>query len=260
MRSVLSSKSLGQRAIAESLVLLALVAWWWSSTHGASAVLPSPPAVFHRLLDIAANPSLSWHVLITSLRVLASVGLALALGFLLALLAHAVPWLSGVIMDRILVVLNGMPSVGWAILAVIWFKVSDFTVIFVQVMILLPFSLINFAEGLRNLDREIVEMAESFAHRRADTVAKVVIPMLMPYGIAALRVSYGVCWKIALISELFGSQSGLGYLMLQAQSVGDVTTVVATCVAIVILFTLGEACIINPIARAARKDIAHGEA
>ena len=71
---------------------------------------------------------------------------------------------------------------------------------------------------------------------------KVVIPMLMPYGVAALRVSYGVCWKIALISELFGAQSGLGYLMLQAQAVGDVTTVVATCIAIVILFMLGEAC------------------
>ena len=156
-------------------------------------------------------------------------------------------------MDRILVWLNGMPSVGWAILAVIWFKVSDFTVVFVQVMILLPFSLINFAEGLRNLDREVIEMAESFARRSVGIITKVVIPMLMPYGVAALRVSYGVCWKIALVSELFGAQSGLGYLMLQAQAVGDVTTVVATCFAIVILFTLGEACIINPIARTVRK-------
>ena len=95
---------------------------------------------------------------------------------------------------------------------------------------------------------------------RADTVAKVMIPMLMPYGIAALRVSYGVCWKIALISELFGAQSGLGYLMLQAQSVGDVTTVVATCFAIVILFMLGEVCIIDPIARTARADIAQSVA
>jgi NitT/TauT family transport system permease protein/sulfonate transport system permease protein len=260
MRCVPSSKALGQRAIAESLVLLALAAWWWSSTPVANAVLPSPMAVANRLLDIAASPSLCWHVLITSLRVLASVVLALALGFILALLAHAVPWLSGVIMDRILIVLNGMPSVGWAILAVIWFKVSDFTVVFVQVMILLPFSLINFAEGLRNLDREIIEMAESFARRRITTVTKVVLPMLTPYGVAALRVSYGVCWKIALISELFGAQSGLGYLMLQAQSVGDVTTVVASCITIVMLFALGEACIISPIARAARKDIARAQA
>jgi NitT/TauT family transport system permease protein/sulfonate transport system permease protein len=259
MRSVLSSKNFGQRAIAELLTLLALAAWWWSSTHGATAVLPSPPAVFHRLLDIAVNPSLSWHVLITTGRVLVSVVLALALGFLLALLTRAVPWLSGVIMNRILVALNGMPSVGWAILAVIWFKVSDLTVIFVQVMILLPFSLINFAEGLKNLDREVIEMAESFARRRAGVVRKVVMPMLLPYGVAALRVSYGVCWKIALISELFGARSGLGYLMLQAQAVGDITSVLATCMTIVMLFALGEGLLINPITRSVRRDLAANE-
>src|SRR6267154_818933 len=136
MRPGLSPKALGQRVISESLVLLAVAAWWWSSTQLPPAVLPSPQAVLNRLLDIAGSPNLSWHVLITSLRVLVSVVLALALGFLLALLAHSVPWLAGIVMDRILVVLNGMPSVGWAILAVIWFKVSDFTVVFVQVMIL----------------------------------------------------------------------------------------------------------------------------
>ena len=180
---------------------------------------------------------------------MASVLLSLVLGLALALAAHARPWLDGIITDRILVEL--MPSVGWAILAVIWFKVSEFTVIFVQVMILLPFALINFAEGLRNLDQEVIEMA-SFSTRRTATLVHVIIPMLLPYGIGALRVSYGVCWKIALVSELFGAQSGLGYL-LQAQSVGDVVTVVATCLIIVLLFTLGEALIINPIARTLRK-------
>jgi NitT/TauT family transport system permease protein/sulfonate transport system permease protein len=223
-------------------------------------VVPAPQAVLARLIYIATDPALGWHVLITTLRVVASVVLSLALGLMLALLAHARPWLEGIVMDRVLIVLSGMPSVGWAILAVIWFKVSDFTVIFVQVMILLPFALINFAEGLRNLDQEVIEMADSFSTRRTATLVHVLIPMLLPYGIAALRVSYGVCWKIALVSELFGAQSGLGYLMLQAQSVGDVVTVVATCLIIVVLFTLGEAAILNPVARTVRRDIAQAEA
>jgi NitT/TauT family transport system permease protein/sulfonate transport system permease protein len=236
--------------------MAALAGWWWSTTWLSPYVLPSPQAVAQRMLDLAITPSLSWHILVTTLRVVASVAIGLGLGFLLALLAHSRPWLEGIVMGRILVVLNGMPSVGWAILAVIWFRVSDFTVIFVQVMILLPFSLINFAEGWRNLDRELVEMAQSYSSDRLATLRKVVFPMLLPYGAAALRVSYGVCWKIALISELFGAQSGLGYLMLQAQSAGDITTIVATCLLIVVLFVLGEAFVINPLTRAARRDLA----
>jgi NitT/TauT family transport system permease protein/sulfonate transport system permease protein len=252
-------KAFTQRALAEGLLVFALAAWWWSSRHLPASVLPPPEAVASRLFQILTTPQLNWHVLVTGGRVLASVALALAAGFLLALLAHTVPWLSGIVMDRILVWLNGMPSVGWAILAVIWFKVSDLTVIFVQVMILLPFSLINFAEGLKNLDREVIEMAESFARRRAGVVRKVVMPMLLPYGVAALRVSYGVCWKIALISELFGARSGLGYLMLQAQAVGDITSVLATCMTIVMLFALGEGLLINPITRSVRRDLAANE-
>jgi ABC-type nitrate/sulfonate/bicarbonate transport system permease component len=62
------------------------------------------------------------------------------------------------------------------------------------------------------------------------------------------------------VSELFGAQSGLGYLMLQAQAIGDVVTVVATCLIIVLLFTLGEALVINPIARTLRRDIAQSDA
>ena len=103
-------------------------------------------------------------------------------------------------------------------------------------------------------------MADSFSIDRTTPLVHVLIPMLLPYAIAALRVSYGVCWKIALVSELFGAQSGLGYLMLQAQAIGDVVTVVATCLIIVVMFALGEAAIINPIARTMRKDIAQAEA
>jgi len=252
-------KAFTEWALAECLLVFALAAWWWSSRHLPASVLPPPEAVASRLMQILTTPELAWHVLVTAVRVLASVALALGAGFLLALLAHTVPWLSGIIMDRVLVWLNGMPSVGWAILAVIWFKVSNLTVIFVQVMILLPFALINFAEGLKNLDRELIEMAESFARRRAGLLRKVVIPMLMPYGVAALRVSYGVCWKIALISELFGAQSGLGYLMLQSQAVGDVTSVLATCLTIVILFALGEGLLINPFAGSVRRNLAPEE-
>jgi NitT/TauT family transport system permease protein len=260
MRRNEHTSAFAQRALAEALVVLALLAWWWSSLTLPATVIPSPAAVAHRLMAMLTTPQLSWHVVLTTLRVLISVASALVLGFLLAFLAHAVPWLGGIIMDRILVWLNGMPSVGWAILAVIWFKVSDFTVIFVQVMILLPFSLINFAEGLRNLDRDLIEMAESFARRRSGVIGKVTLPMLLPYGVASLRISYGVCWKIALISELFGAQSGLGYLMLQAQAVGDVTTMLATCLVIVFLFALGEAAVINPLARRVRSDIAAAQA
>jgi NitT/TauT family transport system permease protein/sulfonate transport system permease protein len=85
---------------------------------------------------------------------------------------------------------------------------------------------------------------------------KVTIPMLLPFGVAALRAAYGICWKIALVAELFGARSGLGFLMMEAQAAADATTVLATCFAIVLLFAAGERLVVNPIARLVRADLA----
>jgi NitT/TauT family transport system permease protein/sulfonate transport system permease protein len=118
-----------------------------------------------------------------------------------------------------------------------------------MVMILIPFCLVNVSEGLREIDLEMLEMARSFTRRKIVVLFKVTLPLLMPYIISAVRIAYGVGWKIALVAELFGSESGLGFLLQQAQSVSDAATVFATCFAIVIIFWVGEKIVINPLSR-----------
>jgi len=145
--------------------------------------------------------------------------------------------------------LNSFPSMGWAILAAIWFNFNNMSVIFVQVLILLPFSTGIFLVGLQELDSEMLEMGRSFTRRRVRVFIKLTLPMLLPYVIAVLRITYGIGWKIALVSEFTGVETGLGYLMLSAQSASDVAMVLATCFVIVAAFIAGEKFLINPLAR-----------
>jgi len=119
----------------------------------------------------------------------------------------------------------------------------------IEVMILTPFCLINIDEGLKELDAEVTEMGRSFTRSRARMLTKIVLPLLAPYLVAAVRMSYGVGWKLALVAELFGSTTGLGFLMLQAQTIGDAATVFATCFTIVLMFVLGERLLIDPLSR-----------
>jgi NitT/TauT family transport system permease protein len=77
----------------------------------------------------------------------------------------------------------------------------------------------------------------------------VTIPLLIPYIVAALRIAYGLGWKIALVAELIGTESGLGFLMLHAQTLSDAATVFAACFAVVLLFIAGEKLIIDPLSR-----------
>jgi NitT/TauT family transport system permease protein len=76
---------------------------------------------------------------------------------------------------------------------------------------------------------------------------RLILPLLVPYGLSATRIAYGVAWKIALVAELLGATNGLGYLMLRAQTAADSATFLATCFAIVLIFVAGERLIIVPL-------------
>ena len=93
------------------------------------------------------TPEFLWHMFTSAWRVLVSIAAALLIGGGLAFLAHGVPWLGGVVDERIKPVLNSFPSIGWAILAAIWFEPGHFGVIFVEVAILIPFCLIQHRRG-----------------------------------------------------------------------------------------------------------------
>lgn len=235
--------------LADALVVLAIAAWAWGARSLPEFVLPGPLAVAQRLVALFTDGEFLVHTIASTLRVLASVLLALLIGGGLALLARAVPVLDGIVSGVVQPFLSAFPSIGWAILAAIWFAPGHGSIVFVQVAILVPFCLINVAEGLRQIDREVLEMATSFTRRRARVLVAVTVPLLAPYLVGSLRIAYGVAWKIALVAELLGSTSGLGFLMLRAQGSADLTTVLAACLAIVVLFYVGERLLLDPLSR-----------
>ena len=238
-----------ERFLGETVVAIALLAWWASARHLPEFILPGPLAVAGRLLTLFATESFLQDALTSTWRVLFSIALALLIGGGLAFVAHGVPSLERVVDRRIKPVLNSFPSIGWAILAAIWFEPGNFAVIFVETAILIPFCLINIAEGLRNIDRELMEMGRSFTRQRLRVLWRLTLPLLVPYGLSAIRIAYGVAWKIALVAELLGATDGLGYLMLRAQTAADSTTFLATCFAIVLIFVAGERLVLAPLER-----------
>ncbi len=237
------------RFIGEGLVIGVLVLWWFVARGLPEFVLPGPWPVGARLVELFLKPEFLVHTLTSTLRVFASVAIAVVIGSALALAAASVAWMAPIVDERIKPVLNSFPSIGWAILAAIWFDTGNFAVIFVQVAILVPFCLVNVAEGLRSIDRELLEMGTSFTRSRWRRFRLVTLPLLLPFLLAAVRISYGIGWKIALVSELIGAPSGLGYLMLRAQTTADSVTFLAACFAIVIIFVIGDRLVIAPLER-----------
>jgi NitT/TauT family transport system permease protein/sulfonate transport system permease protein len=225
-----------------------LFLWYYESLHQPEFILPSPIKVAIRTTELfGLDRQLASNTWDSVQRVLMSVVIAMLLGAFLVIVAKYVPIFQGFVVGRVMTFFNAAPALGWAIVGVYWFHVSDIGVIFVEVAILLPFSMINLWEGLKNLDEELVEMASSFSRNRIKTLFAVVLPMLLPYLFAALRVSYGTAWKVALFAELFGAPSGLGYLLNIARESFDSVTVFACFVTLIILVYAVQYAVFNPL-------------
>lgn len=238
-----------QHVFAEGLIVLALLGWWSTSSDKPPVSVPEPQTVALGLVQLFGDPTALGHIAASTIRIAAAVLLAAILGMLLALLAHAVPLTRVIVHERIQPFLNSMPSAGWALFGIIWFGPSHVTIVFVLVMILMPFALVNIAEGLRELDQEAIEMGRSFTRSRRKIFFKITFPLLMPYVMGALRIGYGVGWKVGVIAELFGGESGIGFLIQRAQTVADSVTVFAACFVMVLMFWAGERFVLNPLAR-----------
>jgi NitT/TauT family transport system permease protein len=232
-----------------TVVPLALLAWWWAAAQNASDLtLPAPDKVAAKTVDLLVG-DLAVHTWTSMIRIVVALVLALILGGALVFLARLVPATRIVVEEQILPFLNSVPALGWAILGVFWLGVGDVAVVLVVTLILMPFAMVNMAEGLRSLDPGLLEMGHSFTRSRFRVLSRIQFPLLMPYVFAAVRLSFSVGWKVALIAEFFGARTGLGLIMNRARQNFDSATVFATIVVVLIIVLIVERLMFDPLSR-----------
>lgn len=242
-----------KRLAAHGFVVLFLAAWFVYAQLVESYVMPGPVAVLLRLGELLTNRSELSHVFYSLAHILSAVALSFVVGSILALLGYYRPITSLAIHNRVSPFLNSFSGIGWTFLAIIWFGISDLTVIFVISMVLIPFAIVNMREGLENLDGERLEMARSFTRSGWRNFRLVTLPSLYPFIFATIRISFGVAWKIALTAELFGGNTGLGYLLNLARQDFDMPLILSVIVIIIAFVYLTDRFAFVPLQKSLAK-------
>ncbi len=233
--SALTSLPAKRRArFAGHIFVLAFLAVWAAYSSFVEAyTMPGPWEVAKRLWQFLADAHELKHMLYSFAHIIAAVVISFFAGSALAFQAHYLPVFRLMIFGRLNPFLNSFSGIGWTFLAIIWFGIGDSTVVFVISMVLIPFATINMREGLANLDGEMVEMARSFTRSRWRRFFKVILPLLFPFIFATIRISFGVAWKVALTAELFGGNTGLGYLLNLARTDFDMPLILVVILVII---------------------------
>ena len=119
-------------------------------------------------------------------------------------------------LDPFITAFNATPRLVFLPLLMLWFGLGlEMKVVIVFIGALFPI-LINTYEGVRNADKTLINVVRSFGASEWDIARLVVVPNAMPYIVAGLRLAIGRAVLGVVVAEFFGSESGLGVMMVQA--------------------------------------------
>jgi len=111
-----------------------------------------------------------------------------------------------------------VPILGLVPLVIIWFGVGETPKVFLIALgCLFPIYLNTYA-AIRNVDNKLVEAGRTFGLNRLGLTFQVILPGALPGFLVGLRFALVASWIIDVVAEEINAQSGLGYLINQAQS------------------------------------------
>lgn len=232
--SVLSRVLTDKRLLSLLSVIVVVALWQWGAGHVSGFLLPPPAEVLSRFIDPRWLPRLT-NALTQSL-------VQLGLGFGLTLLV-ALPL--GIIIGRsrilsqmfepVITAIYAIPPVAFVPFLIIWFGL--FLEARVALVFLMSFFdvLVIVIAGARDVRGALVDVGRSFGASHKQTLRLIVLPALLPFFFAALRVGSARAINGMITAELFFAAVNLGQIMKRATQNFDSATVLAVVLLICVL-------------------------
>jgi NitT/TauT family transport system permease protein len=131
------------------------------------------------------------------------------------------------IVDPFVMGLYGLPRVALAPMFILWFGISLFSKLMMSFSMVVFVFILNVTEGIRTVDRDMIDLMHTMRAPRSYIMRKVTIPSIVPWLLASFRIGIGLSLVGAVVGELIGANRGLGWYVLRAGGQLDTTGVFA---------------------------------
>lgn len=239
------------KRMAFSLLGAAAAIGLWSYASGnvfATYVLPSPLDVATRMKDLLQGglvwDAFSQTLIKTMLGWLAAVVVGVPMGLAMGRYRYA----NAFFQDFVYILAN-VPLLVYAVISLILFGISSKGPAFVVLLLVLPAVAINTAAGVASADEGLLSMSRSFRRSTRAVRVNVITPAVMPFLLAAGRVSFADSWKLAALTETFGASNGIGFQLHTSFELYSVVDALAWMMFFVLFVILVERALLLPTER-----------
>ncbi len=217
--------------IAVPFIFLALV-WQVVALVMPAFVFPSLGNILNRTLSILESWRQFSDVLATISRILGGLAGAFILGAAFASFMMRLRLLDNFI-SPILTFFQGIPALSWVVFAIIWFRGTEFRIFFIMVATTLPAFTFQILDALRGMQKDLIEMVQSFRPTRRKILTALIVPAILPEILTAWKVNLGNASRVVVVAELVGATDGIGYQLMQQQQLFDMAGALAWTLQIV---------------------------
>jgi ABC-type nitrate/sulfonate/bicarbonate transport system permease component len=213
--------------------------------------LPPVSRILSSLGELILSGQIVSHLMITLNRFLQgyllATSIAVILGTILGYfrLAHS-------LFETVIEFLRPMPSVAIVPVAILLLGIGDAMIVAVTVYASVWPVLINTIDGVRNLERTLIDTGRTFGLNRRKILWLVVLPAAAPYIVTGLRISLSIALILVTTAEMIAGSRGLGFFILDQERSMNASNMYAGVILVAglgyllnRLFVVCEGCLMN---------------
>ena len=211
-------------------------------------LVPAPIDVALYLRDAVLDGSLGSSCVVTMKRLLVGYLIGLFAGIPIGMATARVRALRDTV-GVLALGLQGLPSVCWVPLALLWFGQNESAMLFVVIMGTLWSVILATETGVRNVNPIYVRAALTMGSKRLHTLTKVILPASLPFIVSGMKQGWAFAWRSLMAAEIYVTiltGFGLGHLLHYGRELNAMEQVIGVMLVIVAIGVAADKILFSP--------------
>jgi len=195
---------------------------------------PSPFDVFGTLIVLIKDNTIGIAIVASLKRILLGYFISVVIGVSLGLIIAKFKYLEENLSPLILG-LQTLPSICWLPFAILWFGLSESSIIFV-IAIGSTFAVaVSVKYAIKNVNPLYIRAAKTMGAKGSKIYTHVILPAALPDIVSGLKQGWSFAWRALMAGEMLSSTKGLGQVLMVGRDLADISQVVAVMIVIIVL-------------------------
>jgi sulfonate transport system permease protein len=220
---------------------LLLASWQLLAQFGvlSSRVLPNPVDVFKSAIELGRSGQLFEYISVSTKRAFLGFLIGGGIGFALGL-CNGLSRIAENLLDTSIQMIRNIPHLALIPIVILWFGIEEEAKLFLVALGTFFPIYLNTFHGIRSVDKSLIEMGNVYGLKGFSLFWHIILPGALPSILVGVRYALGITWVTLIVAETIASNSGIGYMAMNAREFMQLDVVVLSIILYALLGKLSD--------------------